>query len=297
MNKVVAIHLDGIAYSLEEGAYEVLRAYLDAAKTTLSQNPDKEEIIKDLEQAVGAKFNAYLNAHKNVVTRSDVDAVLAEMGPVAAEGEGASTPGEAGKTANVESTHKRLYRIPQGEWLAGVCNGLAVYFNVDVSLMRILFVLLTILTHGLGLLIYIVMIFVVPVAHTAKDYENASGVPPVTAQELVDRARKGIEDFTNSAEWQNWRANWKDHRHEWKAQHKAWKRAQKQQWNYYRQGQPKSFLCELSAFIWSMFGFFVMLFAIWYLYHHVGLVRQFIDYVHTTWNSLIYTLYNTFAKK
>src|ERR1700684_3948196 len=104
MNKVVTIHLDGIAYSLEEGAYDALRAYLDAAKTTLSQNPDKDEIIKDLEQAIGAKLSAYLNAHKNVVTQVDVDAVLAEMGPVAAEGEGAPVESEAEKTTSAAPT-------------------------------------------------------------------------------------------------------------------------------------------------------------------------------------------------
>ena len=148
MNKVVAIHLDGIAYNLEESAYDTLRAYLDAAKLTLSQKPDKDEILKDLEQAIGAKLSAYLSAHKNVVTAADVDAVLAEMGPVAAEGEDASDD-EAQKTSTA-STHKRLYRITQGEWIAGVCTGLAVYFNIDVSLVRILFVLLVALSHGFG---------------------------------------------------------------------------------------------------------------------------------------------------
>src|SRR5579872_2189306 len=102
MNKVVTIHLDGIAYSLEEGAYDVLRAYLDAAKVTLSQNPDKDEIIKDLEQAIGAKLSAYLSAHKNVVTQSDVDAVLAEMGPVSAGGDAsdADTAHDAGQKSD-----------------------------------------------------------------------------------------------------------------------------------------------------------------------------------------------------
>jgi phage shock protein C len=297
MNKVVTIHLDGIAYSLEEGAYDALRTYLDAAKATLSQNPDKEEIIKDLEQAIGAKFSAYLNAHKNVVTQSDVHAVLAEMGPVAAEGEGASVEGDAEKTTNAPPVHKRLYRIPQGEWIVGVCNGLAVYFNIDVSLVRILFVLLVLLTHGLGILVYLVMMCVVPVARTPKDYENASGVPPVTAQELVDRARKGFEDFTNSNEWKSWKDSIKTNlnvSHEaqraWKQQRKAWKRAQKQEWKYYQHGQPQSFLSELNGFIWSMFGLLIMLFALWYLYHHVHLVQQFIDFVHATWNSFFYAL-------
>jgi|GEM_PF-1346459 len=290
MNKVVTIHLDGIAYSLEEGAYDALRAYLDAAKATLSQNPDKDEIIKDLEQAVGAKLSAYLNAHKNVVTKSDVDAALAEMGPVAAEGEGSSAQDEAEKAAKAAPMHKRLYRIPQGEWVAGVCTGLAAYFNIDVSVVRILFVLLIALSHGFGGLAYIVMWIVVPVARTPKDYENASGIPPVTAQDLVDRARKGIEDFANSGEWQSWHAHWKMSSRAWKEQHKAWKRAQKQQWKHHQYNRPQTFLSELNGFIWSMFGLLIVLFGIWYLYHHVQLIQQFIDFMHTTWNSFFYAL-------
>src|SRR4051812_32999437 len=87
MNKVVTIHLDGIAYQLEEAAFDALRAYLDSANLKLSSNPDKDEIIKDLEQAIGAKLSAHLSPHKNVLTMSDVDAVLIEMGPVSTEGE------------------------------------------------------------------------------------------------------------------------------------------------------------------------------------------------------------------
>jgi phage shock protein PspC (stress-responsive transcriptional regulator) len=304
MNKVVTIHLDGIAYSLEESAYDALRTYLDGAKATLSQNPDKDEIIKDLEQAIGAKLNAYLNAHKNVVTKSDVDAVLVEMGPVAAEGEGTSDEGGAGKTTNAAFAHKHLYRIPQGEWIAGVCTGLAAYFNIDVSLIRVLFVLLTILTHGLGALVYLFMMFVVPVAHTSKDYENASGIPPVTAQELVDRARKGIEDFANSGEWKSWKDSLNrgfntshDAHRAWKQQRKAWKRAQRREWKQYQYNQPQSFLSELNGFIWSMFGLLIMLFGLWYLYHHVHLVQQFIDFIHTTWDSFFYALSKVLGNK
>jgi phage shock protein PspC (stress-responsive transcriptional regulator) len=297
MNKVVTIHLDGIAYSLEDGAYDALRAYLDAAKVTLAQNPDKDEIIKDLEQAIGTKLSTYLNAYKNVVTEPDVDAVLAEMGPVAAEGEGASASGDTDTMTNAPYPHKRLYRIREGEWLAGVCNGLAAYFGIDVSLVRILFVLLTILTHGLGVLVYIVMIFVVPVARTPKDYAYASGMPPVTAQELVNRARKGFEDFANSNEWKSWKdsvAAGLDASHEahraWRHQRRAWRRAQKQEWKQYKYNRPHSFLSELNEFIWSMFGLLVMLFCIWFLYHHIPLVQQFLDSLKLLWDHFIYGL-------
>ena len=149
------------------------------------------------------------------------------------------------------------------------------------------------------------MWIVVPVARTPKEYESASGVPPVTAQELVDRARRGFEDFANSDEWKSWQDSLKtnltmshDAHRAWRQQRKALRRAQKRQWKHYQyQPQPQSFLSELNGFIWSMFGLLIMLFGLWYLYHHVTLVQQFIDFVHTTWDSFFYALSQALNKK
>jgi len=55
-----------------------------------------------------------------------------------------------------------LYRSRDDRILVGVAGGLAENFGVDPSLVRILWVILTPLTGGLALLLYIVMAFVVP---------------------------------------------------------------------------------------------------------------------------------------
>jgi phage shock protein C len=56
---------------------------------------------------------------------------------------------------------RRLYRSRTDRKLAGVCGGLAQYFNTDATLMRVLFVVLALL-GGPGLLIYLVLWIVVP---------------------------------------------------------------------------------------------------------------------------------------
>jgi phage shock protein C len=59
---------------------------------------------------------------------------------------------------------KRLYRSPSQKMLGGVCGGLAEYFDVDVSLVRLIFVALDILTGILPMVIfYLVAWIVVPV--------------------------------------------------------------------------------------------------------------------------------------
>ncbi len=82
MNKVIIINLNGVAYQLEENGYEALRAYLDTASRRLEGNPDRDEIIADIEQAIADKFRALLGANKTVVATREVEAVVAEMGPV-----------------------------------------------------------------------------------------------------------------------------------------------------------------------------------------------------------------------
>ena len=59
---------------------------------------------------------------------------------------------------------KRLYRDEHRKKIAGVCAGLADYFNMDVSIVRALFLLALILKGG-GVVIYIVLWIVLPVKH------------------------------------------------------------------------------------------------------------------------------------
>ena len=56
---------------------------------------------------------------------------------------------------------KKLYRSRRDRRFAGVAGGLADYLGVDVNLVRLGFIVLT-LTKGIGLLIYVAMMLVVP---------------------------------------------------------------------------------------------------------------------------------------
>ena len=56
---------------------------------------------------------------------------------------------------------KKLYRSRTDKKLAGVCGGLATYLNVDVSVIRLIWVL-AVLFAGCGLLAYIVCALVIP---------------------------------------------------------------------------------------------------------------------------------------
>src|ERR1700691_6020005 len=184
MNKVIIINLNGIAYQLEESGYDALRAYLDTAGRRLEGNPDRDEILGDIEQAIADKFRALLGASKTVVVSREVEDVIAEMGTVEdATGATASDPAgaqQAPRPAQPQTESpgaaKRLYKIHEGAMIAGVCNGIAAYFNIDVTIVRVVFAILA-LTYGSGVLLYLLMAVLLPAANTSAEKAAATGAP------------------------------------------------------------------------------------------------------------------------
>jgi phage shock protein PspC (stress-responsive transcriptional regulator) len=221
MNRVITINLNGNAYQVDERGHDALRDYLDGADILLEGNPDRAEIIADLEQAIADKCRAYLGAHKTVVTAAEIEQIIKEMGPVNdpqfdSDDEQPDGQPHTGKGTTGTRPPRRLYQIREGSMLSGVCKGLAVYFNIDVTIIRIVFIVLTLLTSGVWLLLYAAMMIVVPHADTAEERAAAHGTP-FNAKEVIDQAKKNYESFRNNKEWKKqWRYMKREWRRTWK---------------------------------------------------------------------------------
>ncbi len=64
----------------------------------------------------------------------------------------------------MDTKHKKLYRYKEGRVFAGVLLGFAKYFSVDVTLLRVFFVLLVLITNFFpGVAAYVIAIFLIPV--------------------------------------------------------------------------------------------------------------------------------------
>src|SRR5690242_851427 len=221
MERVVTINLNGNPYQLEVPAYDAVRAYLERAEATLADNPDKAEVVRDLEQAIADKCASYLSAVKSVITAAEMTKIVEEMGPV--EGEGAAHDAHADAAPGARP--KRLYRIRDGAQIAGVCAGLGAYFDIDVNWMRVLFLVATVLTSGFFIFVYIAMMFIIPSANTSEEWAAAHGVP-FNAQEVIDRAKREYQHFAANGPpwtWPRW-------------QRRQWKREMRARWRNYRWG-------------------------------------------------------------
>ncbi len=83
---------------------------------------------------------------------------------------------------------KRLYRSRTDRMIWGVCGGLADYFNIDATVIRLIFVLL-VFANGIGVLAYIIMAIVVPLEG------SKSATPGEVVKENVAEMRESASEI------------------------------------------------------------------------------------------------------
>jgi phage shock protein PspC (stress-responsive transcriptional regulator) len=164
MQRVITISLNRNAYHLEEDAHRKLKAYLDDAAQALARTPDRGEVLADIEQAIADQCRRRLEPGRTVITLAELDPALVEIGPVEVPAAGA----EGAPAAAGAATHARpgigLQQVSEGALISGVCNGLARSAGLDVTLVRVIAVLLLFFTGGAMILLYAVLMLLIPFA-------------------------------------------------------------------------------------------------------------------------------------
>ena len=86
---------------------------------------------------------------------------------------------------------KKLYRSTTDRMIGGVCGGLGDYLNIDSTIIRLIFVLLTIFGVGSFILIYIIMLLIVPEEPVGNGTVVAE---PVAEEEIVEDTSENEEE-------------------------------------------------------------------------------------------------------
>lgn len=95
------------------------------------------------------------------------------------------------------ATDTKLYRIPSEGKILGVCAGLADYFGTDITLMRVIFVILGFITGGAMLILYFVLAFIMPSADRPVVSKNEPFGEKVEKIGLELRENRGINRLGN----------------------------------------------------------------------------------------------------
>lgn len=174
MTDPMSIRLTGhvAAFPATVEARHALRQYLDDARHALRSDPDADEIVRDLESAIGDRLSALPGSGEAAVTGARMATLLAELGPVGPAPARTGPPSEAGR-----SRGRFWCRIDEGKWFGGLCLGIAAYGGFRVDWVRTVVLLLTVFTGGLLAVAYLVLLLVLPVVPTVTDYERQRDSP------------------------------------------------------------------------------------------------------------------------
>ena len=228
MKKTLTVNLGGTVFHIDEDAYRLLDNYLSNLRVYFRRQEGAEEIVNDIETRISELFSEKMTAGSQVIIIADVEEVIARMGKPEDFGEGEEKEAKkaTGTTTSDTTFRRKLYRNPDDKMLGGVASGLAAYMGWDVTVVRL--ILLIVLICGVGTLIpiYIVCWIVIPEAHTAAEKLNMRG-EDVTIENIGKTVTDGFERMANNVN------------------------------DYMKTVKPRSFLQKIGDVLVSVAGFFL----------------------------------------
>ena len=213
MDKTKNISLGGFSFLIEENAYTALSQYLAEVRQHLQHNSDRDEIIFDVEQRM-AELLKDRTANREVIMHQDVLYLIEVLGKpeqyVEDEEADKATNAAPEATAKAFSTNKPLYRDIDDCKIGGVLSGMAHYFNISPTMLRIAFAVCLILSfvvsyrwiflfNGVSwviIILYILLWMIVPAAVTTAQKLEMQG-----ATVTLDSLASYKSSSTSSTEW------------------------------------------------------------------------------------------------
>lgn len=155
MKQIINITLGGRNLAIEDTAYEKVQDYIKSLREYFSNEEGRDEIVADIEARFAELMNDTIRKGADHITDAHVEAMMATMGrpeDFAAQ----DNTGAPGYNPNFTFKEKRgLYRDASNKMICGVCSWIANLLNIDPTVVRVLFAIVSFGGFGTGIFIYI----------------------------------------------------------------------------------------------------------------------------------------------
>lgn len=220
MKKTLNINLAGYPFIIDEDAYNLLKDYLDTIRYAFETSEDTGELATDIEGRIAEILIEKENGMTRIVTLEEISKVIERIGKPSEFIEVNETiVSDAYKKANNDYeeikeeilspppyepkwisknpfARKKLFRDPQGAMIGGVCAGFAQYIHIDVTIIRLLTILLFFLSASTVAIVYIILWIVVPEARTPLQRMQMQGEDP-TVENIGKTVTDNYSDGSN----------------------------------------------------------------------------------------------------
>lgn len=155
MKETINVNIAQQAFTMDMDAYQTLTAYLDDIGRRLS--PTDTETLGDIESRIAEIFRERVPSPMMVITYGVVRSVMNQIGDPELFGEAYRPMRDSNGNPRFPGEEPRkLFRPRSPRSIAGVCSGIANYFSIDVTLVRIIFIVGFFAGFSTGLL-YLIM--------------------------------------------------------------------------------------------------------------------------------------------
>ena len=198
MKKNITINLFGTLYNIDEDAYQLLDNYLQSMKRYFGSKDGGEEIADDIEHRVAELLWEKKEQGIDAISIEIIKEIIGKIGnaeEIAGEEEtesgerkteNAGQSVESGNTYTEEDNfdpstaslwerirhhfkNRRLFRDPDNQLLGGVCSGVANYIGFGDPILWRLLLLALFFVEGVGLITYLILWLIIPLARTPED--------------------------------------------------------------------------------------------------------------------------------
>lgn len=196
MKQTLTVNLNGIAFHIDQDAYQKLNDYLTQVRAHLNVNDDKDEIIADIEARIGEVFTEKLRQKRQeVVNMEMVQEIIDMLGQPTDYSDEASE--EQAEPEN-KKPKKRFYRDEENGMIGGVAAGLAAYLGWDMVWVRLgmaLFcgLLLFFSFQVWPIFIYLLVWLIAPAAKSTAQKLEMRG-EKVTIDNIASQVEKNTEE-------------------------------------------------------------------------------------------------------
>lgn len=203
MKDVINASIGGRSFNIENDAYDRLNLYLkdfEAVLSTMSDvsdNGQTKEIMSDIEDRIAELLLERQHNECMAVSLEQINAIVAQLGMPDGSPEPSQQVNREKEDNGSNRTYRKLYRDPDDRILGGVCSGLAHYFNIDRTILRVLLVIAILFPvkyilalfmlwgiAGMLPLIYIILWIAMPKAKTPAEKCLMRGLKP-TAENMA----------------------------------------------------------------------------------------------------------------
>lgn len=197
MKKNITINLFGTLYNIDEDAYKLLDNYLQSMKRYFGSKDGGEEIADDIEHRVAELLWEKKEQGVDAISIEIIKEIIGKIGnaeEIAGEetesaenekdesGNTAYDKGQETETDNFDPStaslwerirhhfkNRRLFRDPDNMLLGGVCSGVANYIGFGDPILWRLLLLALFFVEGVGLITYLILWLIIPLARTPED--------------------------------------------------------------------------------------------------------------------------------